>query len=340
MRFLITAFLFVASAGMANQTPAGEIEGELRTRDGRPAVEVRVAAAVIGSTEQDGQLAAIARTDESGKFHLTNIPPGRYRLIAGSIESPTYYPGTPDQSAATVVNVVGGKTIRGLDFAVVNSLNQMSLSNPFSSGTAGFSPRGLTIKGRVKTDDGSPLEKFGAFPISLAQVSASVSGESFEILLPRSEDYVTIPVVRDRFAADYYLQSMTYGPIDLLQSPLTITNGKLDEIVLTLSKGSHLFGSVRNENGSIPNLTVYLLPRDAIVERSDLRRISNFNADGRFEMFGVAPGDYYLSSANDIDAQRESPVIHVTGNMENLRLVLGKNRGLRLEPNSRNGGVN
>ena len=333
MKFLMTALLFIESIGMASQNPAGEVGGQLRTPDGRPAVEVRVAVAAIDSTDKEGQLAAIGRTDESGKFHLTSIPPGRYRLIAGSIESPTYYPGTTELSAATVVNVVDGKMIGDLNFEVVNPLNRMSLSATASVGTAGIRPwLGPQIKVRVRTDDGSPLESFGSFPISTPGRLGSGSGESFEIPLPGTEDYITIPVFRDRLAADYYIRSMTYGSIDLFESPLTITSGKLDEIVLTLSKGNHISGSVRNEDGSIPNMSVYLLPRDAIVERPDLRRISNFHADGRFEMFGVAPGDYFLSSANDMDSQRESVLIHVTGNMENLRLVFGKNRGLRLEP--------
>jgi hypothetical protein len=42
-------------------------------------------------------LASLTLTDGSGAYRLENVPPGRYRIAAGLLDAPTFYPGVADE---------------------------------------------------------------------------------------------------------------------------------------------------------------------------------------------------------------------------------------------------
>ena len=110
-----------ASAQVA-ATPAGAITGRLLSL-GTPVGGIRIAA--IAAAEPDGgrvagpTILSLAETDGAGGYRLENVPPGRYYIQAGRPDAPSYYPGTPVLSDATVVTVAAGSTRSGLDFRFV-----------------------------------------------------------------------------------------------------------------------------------------------------------------------------------------------------------------------------
>jgi protocatechuate 3,4-dioxygenase beta subunit len=61
-------------------------------------------------------IAQIGTTDEAGRYRLTNIAPGRYYLLAGRIDSPSYYPGSRDVSSARPLTILPGSTEERLNF--------------------------------------------------------------------------------------------------------------------------------------------------------------------------------------------------------------------------------
>jgi hypothetical protein len=91
------------------QTSVGSIEGRLSLPDGKPAIGVRVALAPADSSDVP-TLLNISATDESGRFNLSEIPPGQYYVLAGLADSPTYYPGAERAKAALVAVRAGAKT--------------------------------------------------------------------------------------------------------------------------------------------------------------------------------------------------------------------------------------
>ena len=64
----------------------------------------------------------IAETDAQGRYLLDGIPQGRYYIAAGRVDQPTYYPGVREMGPATIVSVMPGITVSGIDF----TLNQAS----------------------------------------------------------------------------------------------------------------------------------------------------------------------------------------------------------------------
>jgi hypothetical protein len=62
-------------------------------------------------------LVSIGTTDFAGNYRLENVPPGRYYILAGPVDAPTYYPGVVDIERARIVSVPAAASLVGMDFA-------------------------------------------------------------------------------------------------------------------------------------------------------------------------------------------------------------------------------
>src|SRR4029453_4150145 len=98
--------------------------GILRSATGAPATGVRVSALTRPDTTTDlataAAYASLAETDASGRFRLEQIPPGRYYIVAGNIDVPTYYPGTVSPTDGIAIQITPGLVVSGIDFTLNN----------------------------------------------------------------------------------------------------------------------------------------------------------------------------------------------------------------------------
>lgn len=113
---------FLLSVLLAQVQTGGTVSGVLRDTNGKPAPSIRVALAEVSSTP-DGAvpgsvLVSLATTSESGAYRLENIPAGRYFIVAGSVDRPTYYPGTAAFATARQISISAGLLVAGMDFVV------------------------------------------------------------------------------------------------------------------------------------------------------------------------------------------------------------------------------
>src|SRR5438876_469204 len=103
---LLALFVFLAQ-GPLTAFDTGVITGIVHQADGSPAAGVRVAATPASETPADAQnggaLIALAQTDETGRYRLESVPPGRYYVVAGRVNAPTFYPGVMQRSEAKAV---------------------------------------------------------------------------------------------------------------------------------------------------------------------------------------------------------------------------------------------
>ncbi|HET9217600.1 MAG TPA: carboxypeptidase-like regulatory domain-containing protein, partial [Terriglobia bacterium] len=175
MKNLLLIGVLLAPAVVAAQIPKGTVSGEIRNREGQPAAGVRVSAMAVpdaGFPANSGTaLVSIGTTDNQGRYTLENVLPGRYYITAGFVDLPTYYPGVSAVSGATVVNVLSGTPVTGINFAVTNNL-------------------GVTVRGRVRRATGTggvggqPIAMIGGNrPIQQATTAADGSFQ-FQRVLP------------------------------------------------------------------------------------------------------------------------------------------------------------
>jgi hypothetical protein len=276
-------------------TEFGTITGQLRDAKGVPVVELRVFAMPVDPDAGIGTLVSITESDSQGRYRLEDVPPGRYWVAAGLVNSPTYYPGVADRSKGQVLTIAAGQAITNLDFAFA------------------FPSAPPELRGRVEVDDGSALP--GRVWLILTSDSAywisQPSGGSmnqqvfFQSVMPGKYFLRAAPL-----PLDLYLKSMTFGSVDLTTAPLTFTEGSNKteiKVVLTrkrpagLPPGVRVSGHVITAAGIRPPLVLAAItpvsgaPSGTV--SNPVARITP-RADRVFEFEGVLPGRYELRSPN------------------------------------------
>jgi hypothetical protein len=116
----VLASIVFAQVAVGAQARTGTVAGVIRAADGSPAANIRVTAmaAEKGPLDAAATYLSFAASDENGRYRLENIPPGRYHIVAGRIDVPTYYPGTTDRSGARDVLVAADAIVGDVDFVV------------------------------------------------------------------------------------------------------------------------------------------------------------------------------------------------------------------------------
>jgi hypothetical protein len=283
----------------------GEMSGRIRNSAGVPAAGIRVAATPVDGdgavARASTTLSSITQTDSEGRYRLENVPPGRYRIMAGLLAFPSYYPGvaTPDQ--ARIVTIGAGQGVINLDFTIVTVSTVVNVTDVV--------PRPV-LTGRISVDDGSPLP---AWPVQLMP-SIEVRGRAGNVTsikvnqLAKASFSPILPAVISisRLPLGYYLKSMTFGTVDLtkgpLNPPLNSAGGQF-EVVLTKTPPA---GSPahRKVSGRVLGLD-FPLSADFELALRDLSiagpgpsqvvgLVKAGRQDGVFEIENLPPGKYIL----------------------------------------------
>jgi len=112
-------------------TGTGGIHGRVLSATGNPSANIRPGLSPAGD---GGALIGMTQTDSAGLYRIESVPPGRYYIVAGLVNSPTYLPGVTSRNMATAVSLRAGSVVDTPDFRVARQ-----------SG-------GLRVKGRVTRD--------------------------------------------------------------------------------------------------------------------------------------------------------------------------------------------
>jgi hypothetical protein len=144
---------------------------------------------------------SIAQTDNSGRYRLDDIPPGRYYVVAGPLSSQTFHPGTLQQSGATILTMSQDRRpLTGIDFA----LNVVA--------TLPDSP--VIAAGRIVTEDGNPLPITGGRPATREHV-AIVGGNTATIEIDGTFRTLSMSTGISAFLVvgfpGYIIKSVKYG---------------------------------------------------------------------------------------------------------------------------------
>ena len=306
----MTGVLFLAFLLQGIPLPAtagGVIEGQVRNENGTPASGVRVAALTQDDQATDPSAAAalvsLAETDINGRFALENVPPGRYRILAGLLEAPTYFPGTTERAEGRIIQITSGERVQGIDFTLKTALRIET-----SSWT-------IPVEVRVENASRFPVFANGVFPTLTLQPLpggpiTAVSLLSSDIAPPGAPGQYRVGV--QGLPSGYTVKSMTFGNVNLGSAALQITsdhlpamsglvyrNGTLDTtrsarasstVVITVVANTTSPPNVRSPRvtGRIP------APEIRAIHMSGLA--GTLYSDGAFEFEGVPPGRHVIAA--------------------------------------------
>ena len=309
--------------------PAGSVSGAVKDSSGEPlaGAQVQLLRSIYNASGQRTlQATGGDRTNDRGEYRAFWITPGRYYVAviaaapapgvatAGSAGNPnevvdrpyptTYYPGTPDVSVASAVDIQPGADLTGLDILVpeqqlfrvrgrvldpsgarqpdtasLSIVQRGSTAGPigFSGSTASYH----AADGTFEIRDVAP----GAY-----WLRATVNDGSADSLLPRS--------AAGRPVTEVLIDSL-FSNRRAAQVPLDVY-GDLDGVALTLGSGVPVAGWLSVEGrplSSIPDLDrvkVTLTPTAPGMVANPSRH-RPIDREGTFTLENVLPGEYVVS---------------------------------------------
>jgi Carboxypeptidase regulatory-like domain len=315
-------------AALGQQPERCAVEGlVLRAASGEPVRKAQVLLRKLDARDQSYSTA----TDERGRFLLTGLEPGRYALSA---ERNGYVPQDYGQRRANqpgaTLTLQPGQHLRDIVFHLV----------PFG-----------VISGRAADEDGEPVPRVRIQAmrvthqsgrrelIAIASGTSDDRGEYRVFGLPPGRYYVSAaPAPSSRPGApesdeEGFVPFYYPGVIDPGQAaPLELRAGSEIQGVdfrLTRTRTVRVRGRVLNAaTGRLERgIVVFLLPRGSGSAASAPRNQNAVvDAQGSFEIRGVAPGSYVLS-AYQADQQRRffarQPIDVGAASLEGISLVLG-----------------
>jgi hypothetical protein len=260
---------------------------------------------VFGGSHGAGPSLTQRGSDHS--FHVANVPPGHYRLLARTFGAP----GTPTQimsSGGTLPTTfdssnvqwaiaevdLGGDDISGVTLALQPALKftgRLAFEATTHQAPADASGVRIALLPIVESEDGSP-----------ATISGKLNRDGtfeFPALLPgRFRLSVTA-------SSEWLARSAVVADKDILDGGLTITNADVANAVVTLSdKRASIGGTLSTAAGRpAPDYFIVAYATDHTMWRSPSRRVvfSRPATDGSFEVRDLPPGSYYLAALTDVD---------------------------------------
>jgi hypothetical protein len=291
---------------------AASVDGIVVPVRGQPVPQVQISILgggpslpVFGGSHSAGP--SISQSGADHTFHIANVPPGRYRLIArtfGAPGTPTQImssggalPATFDASHvqwATADVDLGGDDVSGVTLQLQPALKftgRIAFDATSHQAPAGASGVRLSLQAIAESDDGSP-----------ASIAGKVNRDGtfeFPALLPgRFRLTVSAP-------GDWIARSARVEDKELLDSGLVVTNADIANAVITLGdKHSAIGGTLTTAAGRpAPDYFIVAYATDRAMWRQPTRRVVSARpaTDGSFEVRDLPPGSYFLAALTDVE---------------------------------------
>jgi hypothetical protein len=270
-------------------------------------------------------------SDPSGKFAMKDIEPGKYRLSVtrnGFVAS-SYGARGPNRPGTTLTlsrgqsmkeimfrliphGVVSGRVVDE-DGEAVPYVRVQLMMYRYQQGT-----KQLSYSGGASTDDLGDYRIFAVAPGKYF-LSATASSQNYS----NAQDRSAAPQPEEDYVPTYYPGTTNVATAAQLE---VTPGGQLRDIMLRLSKAHtvHVKGHVAYSIPGRQRVQVYVLPR-ALGIGGPIRP-SQLDAKGDFDVRGVAPGSYFVTTViNDGSKsyQTRAPIDVGGANIERVNLSIG-----------------
>jgi len=198
----------------------GVVAGRILDSFGVPMVDVNVRAVKPGAAID--LMGEASRTNDLGEFRVFGLAPGQYIVVASprpfgsdalsrTMVSSTFYPGTPDPSAAQTLTVNAGETVGGIEFRAL-------MTSTFK------------VTGTVVDDLGMPVA--GATVMLAGDARASGGLAAGRVGDARSDGTGRFSI--ENVPAGAFYATATMPPSDPVQ--VIVTNADVDGVMVVLQR--------------------------------------------------------------------------------------------------------
>jgi hypothetical protein len=154
-------------------------------------------------------MVTLAATDESGRYRLENIPPGRYYISAGRVDFPTYYRYA--LARGTIIAIAPKAVVEGIDFAMVDS--SARVADPLPAGNLALS---FALPLQVKVEGGGKLPVFSPNGFLVIRMTNTSNGARTEIpinasMIPVPNATAEFQISVENLPAGYAVKSIMTG---------------------------------------------------------------------------------------------------------------------------------
>jgi hypothetical protein len=283
--------------------PVARIEGTVVAPGGTLPTNMQLTLVNADENMADVERQGAGIQPPSGRFSIQNVSPGRYTLMARSMQFGPPRPGGAPGEKEPVLWGMSEVTVSGQDISdVVIELHR----GITVTGQVTFQPTALT----PPTD--SSQAQISLFPFMQDNNSFMMMGPPPQGKVEASGKFTFSDVVPGKYRVSagvigsqgWVVDSITAGGQDVLDFPLEIKgNRDITGIAVTFGdRISELSGTIANEKGEpATEQTILLYPTDQKYWTPQSRRIrtSRAGADGQYSFRMVPPGEYRLTTLVD-----------------------------------------
>ncbi len=273
---------------------AGVVSGRVSDGFGDPVADIAVVAwRVEYLTPARRRIVSRAsfQTNDLGEFRAHGLEPGKYfisagRSVAGLKEAPTFYPGTPNASEASSIEVQAGQEATGMQF-------QMH-SIPYGG-----------VSGVVLNSRGAPYENALVWLVTARADDVQMSTVQLTAVTDRQGRFAIVNVSPGEYRLEVFSKTFmenigkTGGPGlgtepagEVASQPATIISGRTEEVSVQASRGFRVRGRVFIDGAPAvadvaTKLQVSALPTSAGISGLALPSQAGVGADGTFVLEGM-----------------------------------------------------
>ena len=305
----------------------GVVSGKVTSEEGDPIqdAEVYVLRYDYTNRQKHFQTEGRGRTNDLGEYRIAAIPPGRYFLMASDSQDPgndevwlsTFYPDTTDALAAAPVQIIGGQELPRIDIQLARR-------------------QGYTVSGKIVGVSAGPAVMLRSAQEAGAEGGLGAMSAKFQAAQVNPDGTFTFHGI---LSGPHVIQAVVQGGEVPLQSAgqfsVTVEDHDISDLVLPLTDGINIAGSVRFEEDSVPDIggLRVSLHREKGVPILPILNVP-VEADGTFSFKHVASGEFslelptlpgiYIKSVrmNGTDVTGSHLNLNTSGTME---IVLGQN---------------